>query len=144
GTTVAFDGFQTRVVNFGTLYKMRFRLEGADPGVSRCEISVGGNSTSAKWDERPNPLRDDDLSQFVAGMVPDTYDQRLYVDVPYTVPILVSAGGVVTVFDGWWFGRHLGYGNHQPLDADARVRITLRGSGLNWSHEFRVGDIVQD
>jgi len=89
-TTLAFDGFQTRVV------QLRHPLQDAIPGWRGPTLASagarslqGGHTTNAKWDDRPNPLRNDDLSQFAPEMVRRTTNQNLYVDTPYAVPILI-------------------------------------------------------
>src|ERR1700722_14926399 len=125
--SVDFVGFSTVEANFGILYKMRFRITQADPGECRCDIRVGEQTFSAKWDETPNPVRNDHPTQFAAEMVPATRLCRLYMDCDYQIPILIRSGGATTVFDGWWFGRHLHYGSHPTLDDATVVSITLRG-----------------
>lgn len=137
-----FDGFQAVHVNFGTLYKLKFRVEGGDPGECCCEIFAGGDPSFAKWDETPNPLRDDQLNSFAPEMVPATFNNRVYEARPYTIPILIGVNGQLSVFSAYWFGRHAGYYNQPPLSDQSEVRIVLRGSRLTCSRIFSVKEIV--
>jgi hypothetical protein len=140
--SVEFRGFTQVRANFGTLHKMQFRITGGDPGKCQCEIRIGDDTFYAKWDETPNPVEGDVLSGFRPEMVPATRQQRLYPDSDYMIPILISDGGSICIFDGWWFGRHRGYGKHDLLNEDTVVSIALKGTGLNWTREFCVRDIV--
>jgi hypothetical protein len=140
---VAFTGFEAVQTNFGTLYKMRFNLKGYDdPGECSCELTTNAHTTFAKWDECPNPLRDDRLDAFVPEMVPATFHQRLYVSREYHIPILVKPNNEIFVFDGWWFGRNAGYYTQRALIRESVVDITLRGSGFAWHRAFTLWEIM--
>ena len=140
--TVDFRGFTHVKTNFGMLHKMHFQILVGDPGRCQCEIKLGADTFYAKWDEAPNPLEGDVLSSFKPEMVSATRQQWLYPDSDYMVPILINDGERICIFDGWWFGRHRGYGKHDPLDGNTVLSIALKGSGLTWSHDFCVRDIV--
>jgi hypothetical protein len=140
---VVFEGFEAVQTHFGTLYKMRFRLKGyEEPGECSCELSTNGRTTFAKWDENPNPLRNDQLDAFAPEMVPTTFHQRLQVDSEYKIPVLVRSGEQLFVFDGWWFGRSAGYYTLPALAEESAVSIALRGSGFGWRRAFSVRQIV--
>ncbi|MBI2884161.1 MAG: hypothetical protein HYY11_09725 [Candidatus Methylomirabilis oxyfera] len=140
---VAFAGFEIVETDFGTLYKMRFKLKGyEDPGECSCELTTNAHTTFAKWDECPNPLRNDRLNAFVPEMVPATFHQRLHVGREYHIPILVKPNNEFFVFDGWWFGRNAGYYTQPALARESVVAITLRGSGFAWRRAFTLQEIV--
>lgn len=140
---VAFAGFEAAQTNFGTLYKMRFKLKGyEDPGECSCELTTNAYATFAKWDECPNPLRNDRLDAFVPEMVPATFHQRLHVGREYHIPILVRPDNEFFVFDGWWFGRQAGYYTQLALVLESVVVITLRGSGFAWRRAFILREIT--
>jgi hypothetical protein len=140
---VEFLGFESVQTNFGTLYKMRFRLKGhEDPGECSCEINSNNHTTFAKWDETPNPLRDDSLEDFVPDMVPMTFHQRLHIGREYRVPLVVNVNNEFFVFDGWWFGRRAGYYKQPTLHSRGTVAVSVRGSGFVWSRTFTVEEII--
>jgi hypothetical protein len=142
---VDFLGFESVQTNFGTLYKMRFRLKGhEDPRECSCEITANNHITFAKWDETPNPLREDRLSDFVPEMVPMTFHQRLQVGREYRLPLVVKVENKLFVFDGWWFGRGACYYKQPPLRPGSVLSMSVRGSGFVWSRTFTVDEIVND
>jgi hypothetical protein len=102
---VVLEGFVREHFNAGPLYKMRFHITGADPGVCSCMLQAEGYETSAKWDQCANPVRGDIPDGFDPGLVPATRELRLFPDNPYRVPILIDDDGELLVFDGWWFSR---------------------------------------
>lgn len=139
-SVIKFDSVPT---NFGILYKMRFKLKGYDnPGECSCEFASGLHTTFAKWDEAPNPLRNDRLDAFVPEMVPATVHRRLHVGREYSVPMLVKDNSQFYIFDGWWFGRKVGYYKLPPLKQESMVSVTLRGNSFAWTQSFVVKDIV--
>lgn len=140
---VVFSGFEAVQANFGVLYKMRFKLKGyEDPGECSCELASNDHTTFAKWDESPNPLIGDHLDAFAPEMVPATFHQQLHVGREYHIPILVKPNNEFFVFDGWWFGRNVGYYAQSPLTRESVVVITLRGGGLTWCHAFTLQEIL--
>lgn len=141
--TVRFLGFERVPVNFGVLYKLRFRLGGrASPGVCGMRLEWPGGDLFAKWDETPNPLERDDPNQFRAELVPLTFYQPLFHGRDYVVPIVVEESGGYALFSGWWFGRRFGYGPGPALRGEEQIRVTISGSGLNWSEAFPVAEII--
>jgi hypothetical protein len=141
---VAFEGFESVQTNFGILYKMRFKLRGyEDPGHCSCEMTVNSYTTFAKWDESPNPLRDDRLDAFVPEIVPATFHQYLHVGREYCVPLLIKTEDGFYVFDGWWFGRASGYYSQPPLDQNSLVSVSIRGSRFDWARSFTVEKITR-
>lgn len=140
---VEFVGFESVQTNFGTLYKMQFKLKGhEDPGECSCELKANDYTTFAKWDESPNPLREDRLTDFVPEMVPMTFHQRLHVGREYHLPFIVKVENELFVFDGWWFGRSVGYYKQPPLGHQSTLSASIRGSGFAWSRTFTIDDIV--
>ncbi len=140
---VVFASFEAVQTNFGTLYKMRFKLKGyEDPGECSCELITNAHTTFANWDECPNPLRNDRLDEFVPEMVPATFHHRLHVGHEYHVPILVKPDNEFFIFDGWWFGRNAGYYTQPPLVRESVVAITLRGSSFAWRRDFTLWEIA--
>jgi hypothetical protein len=140
---VEFKGFESVQTNFGILYKMRLELKGhEDPGECSCEIKINNYTTFAKWDETPNPLREDRLTEFVPEMVPTTFHQHLYVDREYYIPIIVKTGNTIFVFDGWWFGRSAGYYKQPPIIPHSILSMSVRGSGFVWSRTFTIEEII--
>ena len=136
--------FERVPVKCAILYKLRFIIDGKDsPGECSCELESGGQTTWAKWDEKPNPLVEDRLDSFDAGLVPNTFFQTLVVKREYSLPILAQTDGVIELFGGWWFGRSKGYYRLNPVDPASFVTITLRGAGLNWKRRFPVQEIIQ-
>ncbi len=139
---VKFLGFTKSRANFGTLYKLRFKLKGRSaPGFCGLQIEWSGGNILAKWDETPNPVRGDDPRQFEAALVPATFYQPLFLGREYAVPIVIEHDGRQEIFSGWWFGREMGYGPDPRLPDSDRVRLTILGGGLRWSREFFVVDI---
>lgn len=140
---VEFLGFVPVQTNFGTLYKMRFQLKGHEnPGECSCEIKANDYTTFAKWDETPNPLREDRLSDFAPELVPMTFRQRLHIGREYCVPLLVKVENGVFVFDGWWFGRGAGYYNQPSLRPRNVLSVSVQGSSFVWSHTFTFEEVV--
>ncbi len=138
-------GFRKEKVNFGTLYKVGFRLKGRkEPGLCSLEIEWCGNRVFAKWDETPNPLKDDEIDKFVPERVPQTFYQPIFSKREYYVPILIEPDntGNKEVFSGWWFGKKKGYGPDPAIKDNAKVSLTLTGSNLCWKKEFNVSEIA--
>lgn len=138
---VDFAGFASAQTNFGTLYKMRLKGH-EDPGDCSCEINANNYTTFANWDETPNPLRNDQLSDFVPEMVPMTFHERLHIGREYRLPLIVKVENGLFVFDGWWFGRNVGYYNQPPLRTQNVLSVSVRGSGFVWSRTFTIEEIV--
>jgi len=126
----------------GLLHKMKFRLEGGEPGECRCKIETGEYSTSAKWDECPNPVHGDRRDGFDARLVRDTERLVLHPGDLQQVPILADSSDGLLIFSGWWFGRQAGYSAGPLLTPESEVSITLRGTNLNWTRKFSVQEIV--
>lgn len=140
---VAFEGFESVQTNFGTLYKMRFTLKGyEDPGHCSCEMTFNSYTTFAKWDERPNPLRNDRLDDFVPEMVPATFHERLHIGRSYLLPLLIKSENNLYIFNAWWFGRCSGYYTLPPLDLNNTLSVSIRGSGFAWTRSFSVQEIA--
>lgn len=136
-------GFAAVPANFGTLYKLRFTLRGCtEPGLCRVTIHWCCKSVFAKWDEAPNPLESDDLSKFKPELVPATYDQPVFFNHEYSVPVVIEKEDKREIFSGWWFGRNNGYGPDPSVESSAEIRITLSGAGLSWSRAFTLAEIV--
>jgi hypothetical protein len=104
-------------------------------------INWCGKQVFAKWDETPNPLDEDDIQKFNAGLVPSTYDQPIFYGIKYSIPILINVNSKFEIFSGWWFSKSKGYGPDPSLDSSTKIRITLTGSGLLWSKEFTINDL---
>ncbi|MGF1615474.1 MAG: hypothetical protein ACFCVA_16635 [Gammaproteobacteria bacterium] len=137
-------GFESVQTNFGTLHKIRFRVEGhADPGECSCEIKSNKYITFAKWDETPNPLRNDRLESFVPDMVPMTFNHHVHTGREYRIPLVVRHDGGRFVFDGWWFGRSAGYYNQPALQPRGTLEVSIRGSDFVWSRTFTVEEIAE-
>lgn len=140
---VDFVGFESVQTNFGTLYKMRLKLKGhEDPGECSCELKANDYTTFAKWDESPNPLRQDRLNDFLPEKVPETFHQRLHIGREYHLPFLVKVENEIFVFDAWWFGRSVGYYTQPPLKHESALSASIRGRGFAWTRTFTIGDIV--
>lgn len=137
-------GFERASVNFGTLYKLRFKIKGrSSPGVCRLRISWSDRNVYAKWDETPNPLDDDNLSKFKPELVPGTFDQPLFKGIEYSVPIVIENNGNREVFSGWWFGKNIGYGPNPRLEKGFNTKLTLYGTGLSWTRSFTEKEICK-
>lgn len=131
-------------VNFGTLYKFRFKIKGlSSPGVCRLRISWSDKNVYAKWDETPNPLEGDDLSKFRPELVPGTFDQTLFRGNEYSVPIVIENNDYREVFSGWWFGKDIGYGPNPQLESGFQIKLTLHGAGLSWSRSYTEREICK-
>ena len=142
-----FSGFKKCDVNFGTLYKISFTVKGCfDPGISCIRITSKGYSAFAKWDEAPNPLKDDKLESFISEMVPSTYYQPIFLKKEYRVPVVIEEnnnGKKLFIFDGWWFGKGKGYYKGQELSKEEELTLNvLGGNGLNWNKTFKVKNIL--
>ena len=145
--TLCFIGFKKESVSFGVLYKLRFIVKGYfDPGVACIKIGSKGYSTFAKWDEMPNPLKGDNLSDFIPEMVPSTYFQPIFLNTEYCVPVIIEEsnnGNKRFVFDGWWFGKGKGYYHGQELREGEELTLNvLGGNGLNWIKPIKVKNII--
>ena len=137
-------GFEQVSVNFGTLYKLRFKIKGlSSPGICRLRVSWSDKSVYAKWDESPNPLEDDDLSKFKPELVPGTFDQPLFRGIKYSVPIVIENNANREVFSGWWFGKKIGYGPNPRLEKGFNLKLTLYGAGLSWTRSFTEKEICK-
>ncbi|MEW8332898.1 MAG: hypothetical protein AB2558_20465 [Candidatus Thiodiazotropha sp.] len=137
-------GFSVEKVNFGTLYKVRFKLKGkSTPGLTRMTISWCCNKVFAKWDEAPNPIDEDDMKKFNPVLVPSTYDQPIFCGNEYNVPIVINDNSKYEIFSGWWFGKNKGYGPDPSLNSSTKITLTLTGgSGLLWSKEFTISELL--
>ena len=149
-------GFVKEKVKFGILYKIKFKISrrrlkifpARHPGICSLEIEWCGNKVFAKWDENPNPLdrdRMDSPKRFRPELVPLTYFQELFKGKKYYVPILhEDENGNFTVFSGWWFGRYFGlpYGPDPRVNKNTLLKITLRGTNINWQGSFEVKEII--
>ena len=139
---IEYKGFINQKVNFGKLYKLKFKLNGDfDPGVCCCEINVNGYKSFAKWDEAPNPLRGDNPNEFVPERVPATYYQKLFLRREYCIPILIENDGVIEVFNGWWFGKKYRYYSLPSLADKDTITVVISGNNFNWQKKVLVQDI---
>jgi hypothetical protein len=137
-------GWMKTRVNFGVLYKLRFRLKGRlAPGFCALQIEWDGKTLFAKWDETPNPLEGDDPNRFRAELVPATFYQPLFIGREYRVPIVIERDASLQVFSGWWFGWGRGYGPDPTLAMSAQIRLSLTGADLRWSAAFNLEDVVR-
>ena len=133
-------GFIQAPSRFGNLYKLKFKVKGKNsPGLSRITINWFGESVFAKWDETPNPLRND--SEFRPELVPATYDQPLFNGQEYLVPLIIENNGEYEIFSGWWFGKDKGYGPSPKIDSSTKIKVTLSGAGLKWCKKFTINDL---
>lgn len=145
---VRFLGFVHEQVNFGTLYKLRFKITGRqNPGICQLEIQWNGNSVKAKWDEASNPLENDQLDKFRAELVPITFYQPLFLQQEYKVPIVHQEnnnGQQLSVFSGWWFGKKKGYGPDPSVSMDTELTLVLSGNNFQWSKKVKVSEITDE
>ena len=144
-----FLGFEEKEVNFGILYKLRFVIKGYnDPGIACIRIDSKGYSTFANWDEAPNPLKKDNIKDFIPEMVPSTYFQPIFLKKEYKVPVIIKEkeeDNKYFIFDGWWFGKPDGYYLGEELVESNEITLNvLGGNGLNRKIKFRVKDILDD
>jgi len=131
---IKFNGFQKIKVNFGTLYKIKVKIFGhINPGLSAASIKWKDGSVYAKWDETPNPLKNDQLSNFTPEMVPQTFYQNTFCGKSYLLPILhEDENKKITVFSGWWFGRDKGYDASVPELMDtSEIQIEFLSQNVN-------------
>jgi len=142
---IKFDGFQKVKVNFGTLYKIKVKISGhINPGLSVINIKWKDGSVYAKWDENPNPLKDDSLNNFIPEMVPQTFYQNTFCGKTYLLPILhEDKNNKVTVFSGWWFGKDKGYGASVPeLINISEIQLEFLSQNANKkSKKYTISDI---
>jgi len=132
-------------VNFGTLYKLKFKVWGLrSPGFCEFQIHWGRNMVRGKWDESPNPLHKDDLNQFEPALVPQSFFLPLMLKQYYTVPILHEDDKSLTVFSGWWFGRKMGYGPNPRINKKAQLTLIIKGNNLEWRKKIKVEDIISN
>lgn len=142
---VIFTGAELTQTNFGNLYKITFSLKGHEnPGKCSCEISVGSATTFAKWDETPNPLVNDNLAEFAAEKVPDTFYQHLYIGKEYKVPIVIQDNQQHYIFDGWWFGKEKGYYSKPPLSENDEIKIVIRGESFSSEKVLSLKEFIGD
>jgi hypothetical protein len=135
-------GFVREQSIMGELYKFKFILKGSfEPGVCCCEIFSKQGNSFAKWDETPNPLKGDDLKEFIPEMVPSTYYQNLYLNREYTIPIIIKDKEEYYIFNGWWFGKSKGYYGLQLLKPNDIIKILIRGNTFSWPKEFSLEEI---
>lgn len=140
---VIFNRIEFAQTNFGQLFKITFSLKGHEnPGKCCCEISVGQTTTYAKWDETPNPLVNDQLGEFVAEKVPDTFYQNLYIGKEYKLPILIQDNQQYYIFDGWWFGKRKGYYTKPPLSENDEIKIVIRGESFSKEKVFTLKEFI--
>jgi len=148
-----FLGFGIVPVSFGKLVKLSFKLDGGiNPGVGCCEIVTNSEKTCyAKWDESPNPLKNDKLGDFVPEKVPATYYQTLFLKKIYSVPILIEDPASIPqltqspyrIFNAWWFGKGQGYYIEQPMKYSDFLTIIVRGNGFLWERQFTVKEVLR-
>ena len=140
---VNFHGFVKVPVNFGVLYKLVFSLRGhTDPGECTCEIETAQGAIFAKWDEAPNPLKDDRLDSFVPELVPHTFHQKLYIGRRYSVPIIIDDNSKFYMFDAWWFGKSKGYYRFFPINESDELAIKLRGTNFVWQNRWYLRQVT--
>jgi hypothetical protein len=134
-------------VNFGILYKLKFKVRGLrTPGFCECQIRYCGNFVRGKWDDLPNPLRDDDLNSFEPSLVPQTFFLPLMLGQYYTIPVLhEDENEKLTVFSGWWFGRRNGlpYGPDPSVNNNTEIKLIIKGNDLLWEKSLTVDDIIR-
>lgn len=140
--------FKKEKVNFGTLYKIEFKICGLrSPGFCEFQIHWDGKMVRAKWDDLPNPVRDDNLAKFEPTLVPQTFFLPLMIGQKYTVPIVhEDDNGELTIFSGWWFGRrnNLPYGPDPKINEKTTLKLILKGNNLSWSGDFTVEQIINN
>jgi len=115
------------------------------PGITILEIRYRDKIQFAKWDEMPNPLRDDDPQKFEASMVPQTFYQMLFLDRFYSIPIIhKDKENNLSAFCGWWFGRNFGYGKEEDyqIDRSEKFCLILRGNNVYWKKQIKTSDIL--
>ncbi len=144
---IKFIGFETVSVSFGTLYKLKIKITGKiNPGLSELNIKWNNGNVSANWDENPNPLKNDKLSEFVPEMVPQTRYLNTYSGREYLVPIIhKSEEGKLTIFSGWWFGKDKGYGASVPeIDGNWQLQFEFVSQNVNKkSKKYFVSEIIR-
>ncbi len=133
----------------GELIKLKFKITGKqNPGVCQLELQWCDNSVKAKWDEAPNPIKNDDCNEFKPELVPATFYQPLFLNKEYNVPIIhkenINSVEKFTVFSGWWFGREKGYGPDPSIKKCCRLKITLSGNNFEYSKEYKVKKIINN
>lgn len=149
-------------VSFGYLYKLRlkipkrrFLLKVRHPGQAQLKISWCGNNVFAKWDENPTPIKADWLysnkdwgmvaREFIPEAVPSTYFNNLFAGEEYLVPVIhEDEAGNRSVFSGWWFGRHLGYGDPRVGSTNLQISFSLNAANLEWEKSLKLEEIVQE
>ena len=132
-------------INFGILYKLKFKIMGKQhPGICELKIEWDNKSVNAKWDEAPNPLQNDDMNNFRSELVPATFYQPLFLNKEYTIPIIHrDKNENLSIFSGWWFGRNAGYGPNPDITEGNKITLILSGNNLEWKKSFKVKDIVR-
>ncbi|MBU1631304.1 MAG: hypothetical protein KKH49_05840, partial [Candidatus Omnitrophica bacterium] len=110
------------------------------------EILAKDYSTFAKWDEKPNPLKRDNINEFIPELVPATFYQNLFLKRKYKVPVVVKdAENKYFVFDGWWFGKKDGYYHGKELSHSDEINVIIRGgNGLKWKQIFSLKNITSN
>lgn len=130
----------------GENYKIKFKVCGLrSPGFCVVKIIWSGNVVKAKWDDVPNPLRNDNPNEFVAELVPQTYLNTIMLEEFYAVPIFnIDKNNKISIFDGWWFGKRLNmpYGPNPVIDKYIEVKIEIKGNELSWKKKFSVQEII--
>ena len=137
-------GFEKVNVNFGVLYKLKFKIEGKQyPGICQLEIRWSNKSVKAKWDELPNPLQDDNIDSFRPELVPVTFYQPLFLKRKYSVPIIHKDDNErLSIFSGWWFGRDK-YGPDPYVTKSTQIELVLSGNNLHWRKLYKIEDILK-
>jgi len=153
---VRFLGFKGIKVNFGTLYKLNFKIYGKQhPGICQLEIKWDEKSVKANWDETPNPIKEDKIIKdkdgdwvpetFLPEVVPATFYQPLFLEKDYLVPIIHKDDkGQLSIFSGWWFGRKLGYSPDPKINESQRIVLILSGNNFEWRKELKVKEILNE
>lgn len=144
-----FLGFEDFKIDNVTLYKLNFTIKGYyDPGIACIRIEGKGYNTFAKWDEAPNPLKNDDTNSFIPEMVPSTYFLPLFLRIEYKVPIIIKErqeDNRYFIFDGWWFGKTRGYYlGKELIESDEITLNVFGGNGLKWKRKFEIKNILED
>jgi len=121
--------------NFGTLYKINFEFYGMfkgyyNPGVCQFEIKVDQRVIIGKWDEMPNPLKEDNLREFEPALVPTSYYLNLFPSKRYLIPVLHEENKKFSIFSAWWFGNDKGYDAGPDINNQSKIEVLLIGTGF--------------
>lgn len=126
-------------------YKLKFKVSGLrSPGFCELQIRWCGNVVKAKWDDNPNPLVEDNSEKFEPALVPQTYLNTVMLWQWYKIPITNVENNIITVFDGWWFGKRLKlqYGPNPVVNNNTEITFVLKGNNLTWEKKLTVQEIL--